>query len=370
MDENQIKYFVEAALLAAGRPLSVDQLQKLFDDDSMPDKAQIRQAISDLLEDYAERGITISEVASGFRVQVQSDMVQRLQRLWEERPPRYSRALFETLALVAYRQPVTRGEIEEIRGVTVSPNIIRSLLEREWVRIVGHRDVPGRPEMFGTTRQFLDYFGLKKLEDLPPLAEVSDWESLRVQLNLPAVEEDQVMAEVTELPVSPLLLEGADSADVTAVPGEAEGTAEEPGAVAVSPETDEAAGEVETDSESIEALEAVGDDDDPDAANSDFESDDVAGEALIDTASIEALDIVYDEGDPDVAESGAEEESPVASTDIDLAPIEASEWPDPNAGISRIAAADVDDLRDDEEDRGGREDRDDRDDPETSATGS
>lgn len=363
MDENQIKYFVEAALLAAGRPLSVDQLQKLFDDDSMPDKAQIRQAISGLLEDYAERGITISEVASGFRVQVQSDMVQRLQRLWEERPPRYSRALFETLALVAYRQPVTRGEIEEIRGVTVSANIIRSLLEREWVRVVGHRDVPGRPEMFGTTRQFLDYFGLKKLEDLPPLAEVSDWESLRVQLNLPAVEEEQVTAEVTELPVSPLLREDADSADVTADPEEAEGAAQEQEAASVDAEADEVAGEVEEDYESIEAVESVDDDDDPDVAAGDIESDDAADEALIATASIEALEVGYDADEPDAGESEAEEEGSVASADIDLAPIEATEWPDPNAGISRIAAADVDDLREDVEDSG------DRDDTETSATG-
>jgi len=207
MDENQIKFFVEAALLAAGRPLSVDQLQKLFDDGSMPEKSQIRDAISNLLEDYEDRGITVQEVASGFRIQIRSGMAERLQKLWEERPPRYSRALFETLALVAYRQPMTRGEIEEIRGVSVSSNIIRTLLEREWIRVVGHRDVPGRPAMFGTTRQFLDYFGLKKLEDLPPLADLSDWESLRVQLNLPAVDEDSTsddemsaMAEVTELP--------------------------------------------------------------------------------------------------------------------------------------------------------------------------
>lgn len=191
MDDTEIKYFVEAALLAAGQPLSVDQLQSLFDDGAAPEKAQIRQAISSLLEEYEPRGFTIKEVASGFRVQIQSDMVERLQKLWEQRPPRYSRAMFETLALIAYRQPMTRGEIEEIRGVSVSSNIIRSLLEREWVRIVGHRDVPGRPEMFGTTRQFLDYFGLKKLEDLPPLADLSDWESLRVQLNLPAVEDDE-----------------------------------------------------------------------------------------------------------------------------------------------------------------------------------
>jgi segregation and condensation protein B len=191
MDDNAIKYFVESALLAAGRPLSIDQLQKLFDDESAPEKSQLRQAISSLLEDYEERGFTIIEVASGFRMQIEGDMVDRLQKLWEERPPRYSRALFETLALIAYRQPMTRGEIEEVRGVAVSTNIVRSLMEREWIRVVGHRDVPGRPALFGTTRQFLDYFGLKKLEDLPPLADLSDWESLRVQLNLPAVEDGE-----------------------------------------------------------------------------------------------------------------------------------------------------------------------------------
>ena len=204
MDDNEIKYFIEAALLAAGRPMSVDQLQNLFDGRSAPEKAQIRHAISSLLDDYENRGITITEVASGFRVQVKSGMAARLQKLWEERSPRYSRALFETLALIAYRQPMTRGEIEEVRGVSVSTNIIRSLLGREWIRIVGHRDVPGRPAIFGTTKQFLDYFGLKKLDDLPPLADLSDWESLRIQLNLPAVDEDEEgvsTGEVTALPV-------------------------------------------------------------------------------------------------------------------------------------------------------------------------
>ena len=188
MDQTEIKYFIEAALLAAARPLSVDQLQGLFDGRSAPPKPDIRAAIASLVEEYEPRGITIAEVASGFRIQVKSGMAERLQKLWEERPPRYSRALFETLALVAYRQPITRGEIEEVRGVSVSPNIVRTLLERDWVRVVGHRDVPGRPEMFGTTRNFLDYFGLKKLDDLPPLADLSDWESLRVQLNLPEVD--------------------------------------------------------------------------------------------------------------------------------------------------------------------------------------
>jgi len=204
----EIKHFVEAALLAAGRPLSIDQLKGLFDGRTAPEKAEIRQAIATLNEEYEERGIVISEVASGFRMQVKSAMADRLQKLWEERPPRYSRALFETLALIAYRQPITRGDIEEIRGVSVSSNIVRQLLERDWVRVVGHRDVPGRPAMFGTTKGFLDYFSLKKLDDLPPLADLSDWESLRVQLNLPEVEDQAETgvemprdAAATDLPV-------------------------------------------------------------------------------------------------------------------------------------------------------------------------
>ena len=188
MDEKEIKYFLEAALLAAGRPLNIDQLKGLFDGRMAPEKTEIRTAIATLNEEYEDRGIVVSEVASGFRMQVKASMADRLEKLWEERPPRYSRALFETLALIAYRQPITRGEIEEIRGVSVSSNITRQLLERDWVQVVGHRDVPGRPAMFGTTRGFLDYFGLKKLDDLPPLADLSDWESLRMQLDLPDVE--------------------------------------------------------------------------------------------------------------------------------------------------------------------------------------
>ena len=199
MDATEIRYFIEAALLAAGRPLSIDQLQKLFDQRMAPQKSEIRQAIAELNDEYEPRGIIVTEVASGFRMQVRATMADQLSKLWEERPPRYSRALFETLALIAYRQPITRGEIEEIRGVSVSSNIVRSLLERDWVRVVGHRDVPGRPEMFGTTKSFLDYFGLKKLDDLPPLADLSDWESLRVQLNLPEVEEE-VAADAPAVP--------------------------------------------------------------------------------------------------------------------------------------------------------------------------
>jgi len=219
MDDNEIKYFIEAAMLAAGRPMSVDQLQNLFDGRSAPEKAQIRQAIDGLLEDYRHRGITITEVASGFRIQVKSGMADRLQKLWEERSPRYSRALFETLALIAYRQPMTRGEIEEIRGVSVSANIVRSLLEREWIRVVGHRDVPGRPAMFGTTKIFLDYFGLKKLDDLPPLADLSDWESLRIQLDLPAVDEDANLDTTSDVPDLPgVPAEGHEDEEYSAEP--------------------------------------------------------------------------------------------------------------------------------------------------------
>lgn len=203
MDQTEIKYFIEAALLAAGRPLSIDQLQSLFDGRSAPPKPEIREAIASLIDEYKDRGITIAEVASGFRMQITAGMAERLGKLWEERPPRYSRALFETLALIAYRQPITRGEIEDVRGVSVSSNIVRTLLDRDWIRVVGHRDVPGRPEMFGTTRNFLDYFGLKKLDDLPDLADLSDWESLRIQLDLPAVDEEAAAApeEPTDVPV-------------------------------------------------------------------------------------------------------------------------------------------------------------------------
>lgn len=175
MDQTEIKYVVEAALLAAGRPLTLDRLTELFTaKGGGPDRAAVKQAIEQLAGDYAGRGIELKEVASGYRVQVKRTMSDWLAPLWEERAPRYTRALLETLALIAYRQPITRGEIEEVRGVVVSTNIMRTLLERNWVRVVGHRDVPGKPAMFGTTREFLDYFGLKRLEDLPPLADIKD----------------------------------------------------------------------------------------------------------------------------------------------------------------------------------------------------
>lgn len=175
MDETEIKHVVEAALLAAGRPLTLDRLAEIFAaKGDGPDRATVKRALDALSADYQSRGIELREVATGYRVQVKRTMTDWLQPLWEERAPRYTRALLETLALVAYRQPITRAEIEEVRGVVVSTNIVRTLLERNWIRVVGHRDVPGKPAMFGTTKEFLEYFGLRKLEDLPTLAELKD----------------------------------------------------------------------------------------------------------------------------------------------------------------------------------------------------
>jgi segregation and condensation protein B len=184
MDPQKLKNIVESALLAAGRPMSIEQLLNLFPENEAPERQVVRDALAALEADYAERGIQLREVASGWRIQVREEMSAWLSRLWQDRPARYSRALLETLALIAYRQPITRGEIEDIRGVSVSSNIMRTLMERGWVRIVGHRDVPGRPGMYATTREFLDYFGLKRLEDLPPLAEIRDLDSINVELDL------------------------------------------------------------------------------------------------------------------------------------------------------------------------------------------
>ena len=174
----RLQAIVEAALLAAGKPLSVDQLRELFTEDERPTR-QIMEHVLVMLAGACEgRGFELKKVASGYRLQVRQEFAPWIRRLFEEKPQRYSRALLETLALIAYRQPITRGEIEEIRGVTVSSNIIRTLSEREWVRVVGHRDVPGRPAMYATTRQFLDYFNLTGLDELPPLSEIRDLEEI------------------------------------------------------------------------------------------------------------------------------------------------------------------------------------------------
>lgn len=181
---DKLKQIVEAALLAAGGPLTVDRLQELFLEEERPEKSALREAIAALTEDYNGRGIEIVEVAGGFRINVREEYAPWVSRLWEERAPRYSRALLETLALIAYRQPITRGEIEEIRGVSVSSNIVKTLLEREWVRVVGARDVPGKPSLYATTREFLNYFGLKTLDELPTLQQIRDLDSINQELEL------------------------------------------------------------------------------------------------------------------------------------------------------------------------------------------
>ena len=198
MIDLDLKKIVEAALHAANRPLSVDNILNLFAEAERPERSAIRETIAELVTDYEGRGIELVEVASGFRVQVRNGLGEWISRLWQERPPRYSRALLETLSIVAYRQPVTRGEIEEIRGVSVSSNIMRTLLDRGWVRVVGHRDVPGKPALFATTREFLDYFGLKRLEDLPPLADLKDLDSLNVELELGFEESGVKPADIAE----------------------------------------------------------------------------------------------------------------------------------------------------------------------------
>ena len=188
MNDQYVRNVIEAALLAAGRPLASDELVTLFDERDGSNADEVRAAIEALRSEYETRGLELVEVASGYRIQIRASVAQPVSRLWQERPTKYSRALLETLALVAYRQPITRGEIEQIRGVTVNPNIIKTLLERSWIRVVGHRDVPGKPELLGTTRDFLDYFSLQKLDDLPTLAQLKELEDLRVQLSLPGAD--------------------------------------------------------------------------------------------------------------------------------------------------------------------------------------
>ena len=222
-DGTSLKTIVEAALLAAGRALELDALAALFDDGAQPDEAALRAALAELEADYAGRGIEVREVASGWRIQVRASFAPWVSRLWEEKPGRYSRALMETLAIIAYRQPITRGEIEDIRGVQVSTNIVKTLLEREWVRVVGQRDVPGRPSLYATTRQFLDYFGLRSLDALPPLAEIRELVSIDGELDLVPEGEDDVAIVATVTTVEPAVAaqpveagaadEAADSVD-------------------------------------------------------------------------------------------------------------------------------------------------------------
>jgi segregation and condensation protein B len=191
MSESEIRNIIEAALLASGRSLMLAELAQLFEDKGRPSPSALRETIEALREEYNSRPIEIQETAAGFRIQVRRQYAAVVSRLWPERPQRYSRALLETLALIAYRQPITRAEIEAVRGVAVNSSIIATLLERSWIRVVGHRDLPGRPELLGTTRDFLDYFGLKSLDDLPPLAQLRSLGEIDPQFELPVGGEDE-----------------------------------------------------------------------------------------------------------------------------------------------------------------------------------
>lgn len=184
VDKVMLRKIVEGTILAAAQPMTIARILELFDEEVAPAKDEILAALQDIQADNAERGFELKEVASGWRFQVREELAPWVNRLWDEKPQKYSRALLETLALIAYRQPITRGDIEEIRGVAVSSHIMKTLMERDWVKVVGHRDVPGRPSLYATTRQFLDYFNLKNLEDLPSLSEIRDLDELNNVLNL------------------------------------------------------------------------------------------------------------------------------------------------------------------------------------------
>lgn len=209
MNQQELKNIVEAALMATQRPLSIDHLIELFapDTDTPPSRDTMRAVLNELEQDYLGRGIELKAVASGFRVQVRAEISGWVNRLWDERPPRYTRALLETLAIIAYRQPITRGEIESVRGVAVSSSIVKTLMEREWIRVAGHRDAPGRPAVYVTTRQFLDYFNLRSLSQLPALMELKENSEFNLELFQPEslsqqVDEQSTSDDETQVAVS------------------------------------------------------------------------------------------------------------------------------------------------------------------------
>lgn len=264
-EPDTLKRIVEAALLAASSPLSIMQLAALFPEGETPSHDALARTIETLQADCAERGVELVEVSSGFRYQVCQDVHPWISRLWTERPARYTRALLETLALIAYRQPITRAEIEQIRGVAVSSNIVRTLEEREWIRVVGHRDVPGRPALFGTTRLFLDYFNLKSLDELPPLSDLHDIDELDPQLALAPIGGDGappadagMLAQAAEaaLAAPPSGDEAADAsaADFAEHADDADATGQEPPSGAAESDS-EAKSEAEAEAEETAAPE-------------------------------------------------------------------------------------------------------------------
>ncbi|HZX76444.1 SMC-Scp complex subunit ScpB [Lysobacter sp.] len=315
MDQQLITRIVEAALLAANQPLTLAQLHALFPEDQPAPPDSVEQALQSLREGCEDRGVELVEVASGFRFQVKADVHPWVARLWTERQTRYTRATLETLALIAYRQPITRGEIEQVRGVAVNSNIIKALEEREWIRVVGHRDVPGKPALFGTTRAFLDYFGLKRLDELPPLSELKDIGELEPQLqfeNAPIAAGGVGAGDASNV-------EGGEAAAGTA---EAEGQADatDAGNTGEQETSDEPAGEVSASSEGASDANADGDAD----VEADMEPDTEASVALVD----------------EPADDETNDEIPVDDevTDLDLDETEYALQGDPDAAPGERAA--------------------------------
>lgn len=245
LDEQKIQNILEAALMAAGQPLSIDRILTLFVDTNQPSREEVRAALASLAEACEGRGIELVEVGSGFRYQAKQENAEWVARLWEEKPARYSRALLETLSLIAYRQPITRGEIEDIRGVSVSTNIMRTLMERDWVKVVGHRDVPGKPAMYASTKQFLDYFSLKGLSDLPSLAEIRDIDSINAELDLAEPDADKKKDVADDVQLALAVTDSAN--DVSDV--EADETADETAA-------EMSAGAIEVEGEQLEGVDS------------------------------------------------------------------------------------------------------------------
>lgn len=249
MQIEQLKPIIEAALLASSQPMTIPQLLELFGEEDEVGREEVSRALEQLAEDCAHRGVELREVASGFRYQVKQDVHPWISRMWTEKPSRYSRALLETLALIAYRQPITRPEIEQIRGVVVSSNIIKTMEEREWIRVVGYRDVPGKPALFGTTRAFLDYFNLKSLDELPPLSEIRDMEDPQMSI----APEPLPVRVARDLPIDP-----DEENETLVVAGEqADTIAEDTRDEAPAPADDETTGVTVTDAPTDEQPEAM-----------------------------------------------------------------------------------------------------------------
>ena len=237
MENDQLRKIIEGALLAAGRPLDIGRMEMLFELGEAPPRDQIRAVLEDIEVSCQDKGYELNRTGSGYRFQVRQELSGWINRLWEEKPQKYSRALLETLALIAYRQPITRGDIEDIRGVSVSSQIIKTLLERDWVRVVGNRDVPGRPALYATTKQFLDYFNLKNLDQLPPLSEIKDISEIDPDLALEIEVQEQQQSAVDEQ-ADPEKSDTSEAADTESAEAEEQPSDVDPESVSLDPASD------------------------------------------------------------------------------------------------------------------------------------